>query len=68
MVQRFIGCESTVIVPPSIFHPLGIALFPDGDKIIAGFEKSNMLNLTHSLSNILVHRLGGLLKDQGMEA
>ena len=42
IVQRFIGCESTVIVPPSIFHPLGIALFPDGDKIIAGFEKNNM--------------------------
>jgi hypothetical protein len=41
MVQRFIGCESTVIVPPSIFHPLGIALFPDGDIIIAGFEKNS---------------------------
>lgn len=42
IVQRFTGCESTVIVPPSIFHPLGIALFPDGDIIIAGFEKSNV--------------------------
>lgn len=42
IVQRFIGSESTVIVPPSIFHPLGIALFSNGDIIIAGFEKNNV--------------------------
>lgn len=46
VVRRFTGSDSTVIIQPSIFHPLGIAVYPDGNIVVAGFDKSNVEEVT----------------------
>ncbi|CAC5371027.1 unnamed protein product [Mytilus coruscus] len=45
VVRRFTGSEPTIIIPPSIFHPIGIAIFPDDSVVIAGFEKDNIADV-----------------------
>ncbi|CAG2221877.1 unnamed protein product [Mytilus edulis] len=45
VVRRFAGSEPNIIISPSIFHPVGIAIFPDDSVVITGFEKDNVTDV-----------------------